>query len=581
MTVLLSLSGCGDFFAEKPTEMQSRAILNELSQIRIIPEVNYPIPEAYKAPPKIIRSKKDTKVFYFAKYHTVDKLAGLITPQFGFTVSQNKATNQLVIKCLDDDEANNILEFLEATDVPPIQVKIDCLISELYADVTMDWETTLEIENLLGEAITLGGKVEESGVLLPAFPGAALREIGRSKFGLKVGYSTDQFKALVDLLVSRGYLKILMNPTLEVVNGQTARIMTSEHVPLEKETWRGEELYQTTEYKEVIDELIITPHVFADGYIGLETMAIIGSKSTPEGVKQTPIITRKEIENKENRIRQGESLVIGGIKKTEKRSVVRGVPVLKDIPLLGVLFSSKDFEERAKETIFIITPTISSGGVKPAKLSEQIKRKHEPPVQEPALQDTIMDPFGFYRRSKALDKKTKDVDQKLLEAEAMMTRAELTAKEAGKAKTDAEQTQAQADKLKAEAQNEKQQAQTATANAQKAEVEATKVRAQADKINAEAQNEKLQAQTATANAQKAEAEATNARAQADKAKADAQKAEEQARQQKEQAEAAKNEAQKAEADAKKAKEQADEAKDQAEKAKAQTKTQQPDSSQNQ
>ena len=69
------------------------------------------------------------------------------------------------------------------------------------------------IENLFGEGITLGG--QERQRQSSAFPGAALRDPARAKFGLKVGVSRDNFQALVDILVSRGYLKILMNPSLK------------------------------------------------------------------------------------------------------------------------------------------------------------------------------------------------------------------------------------------------------------------------------------------------------------------------------------------------------------------------------
>jgi len=393
---ILFSTGCGDFFAQKPSELHSKAILSELEQIRPVSDPNIGVPYIYKEPPAILETKKGVRLFYFTQHHTVDKLAGLIKEQLGYVVSQSPATNQLIIDCPNPEEAQITLEFLGQIDVPPIQVKIDCIISELYADLTMDRETTLKIQNLFGENINLGGKEvwEKAGstfekVLRPAFPGASLRDEARELIGLKVGYTRNlgveghEFKALVDLLVSRGYLKILMNPTLEVVNGETAQIEARDFVPLPKEVEVVSNgliyPYMTTEYQWVVDSLEITPHAFADGYIGLETTAQIGSKSTPEGVKQIPIITERKVTNKENRIRHGESLIIGGIRKSEERDVIRGVPVLKDVPILGLLFSSRDFEERAKEIIFIITPTISTGGMPNEKMVENIRKKHEPP----------------------------------------------------------------------------------------------------------------------------------------------------------------------------------------------------------
>ena len=413
---ILCLSGCGTFFEHHTTEMHSEEILEDISRIKTVQQVGAK-PQIYKEEPIIIEQtvagKKEYKLFYFCKYHTAEQLKTLAEDQFAINIFDEKgksttlpdykvsampATNQLIVRCPTHDDANAVLDLLTLSDIPPIQVRIDCLISEVYADVTMDWETTLQIENLLGENIALGGLPGKA-----AFPGAALRDAARATFGLKTGYSINEgvegheFKALVDLLVSRGYLKILMNPTLEVVNGQDAEIMTSEHVPLDQisnvHPITGV-ITTTTQYIDVVDSLKITPHVFADGYIGLETTALIGSKSTPEGVKQIPIVTKRQVINKENRIREGESLIIGGITKTEKRSVVRGVPFLKDVPILGILFSSKDFEERGKEVLFIITPTISTGGVPNTDMIEMLREKHAMPTSTEEPHQIIAQPFS-------------------------------------------------------------------------------------------------------------------------------------------------------------------------------------------
>lgn len=242
---------------------------------------------------------------------------------------------------------------------------------------------------MLGESVWLGPTGQTYGTavmdllnetsVLPAFPGASLRELARGKMGLKTGYVTDDFLALVDLLESQGYLKIVMNPTLEVVNGKTATISSSQRVPIQQtylRDSRSDWMETKIEFEEVIDSLEITPHVFAGGYVGLETTIILGSKLTPEGVKQLPIITKKQINNEENRIRPGESLIIGGIRKTEKRDVIRGIPFLKDLPLIGVLFSGRDFEERVVETVFILTPTISTGGIPVKDMIKKIEDKH-------------------------------------------------------------------------------------------------------------------------------------------------------------------------------------------------------------
>ena len=560
-----SLSYCdaaGDFFDSRATELESKNTLRELEAVRETPDVKIPRPQMYIDPPVIIEGtvagKKDAKLYYFSKYHTVDKLITIFNQQFiktlydnegkplpsvGYTVDQIPATHQLIVSCPSVEYAQGVLVFLQQIDVPPIQVHIDCLVSEVYADHTLDWETTVEIQNLLGEEIALGGKYNDDGGLLPAFPGAALRDVARSKFGLKTGYVGNagvqghEFTALVDVLVSRGYLKILMNPSLEVVNGEMAYFEMTERVPLDMLTISTLErdIYTERNYVKIVDALRITPHVFADGFIGLETYALIGSKMTPEGVKQVPIVTKREITIAENRIRKGESLIVGGIRKVEQRSIVRGVPFLKDIPLLGVLFSSKDFEERAKEIMFIITPTISTGGLPNKDIVADIQRKHTP-VKNSDLIENLKDPFGAGAY-------TALVEQEAIEAEVGRLRAEMEKAAADRKgeellkqiATAGRQVQGQTkqgERARAAAKTETTAAKAAieTAKAQTVQTQ-TKI-AEAQKLLAgekaritAAATEQKQAtdaaKTATAAAAAAQAEAKAAKAAAAKAKAEA------------------------------------------------------------
>jgi Flp pilus assembly secretin CpaC len=537
------LGGWESISAQTDKEREAEQTLHDL-RISMTREPNAPIPEVYRTAPKIfeqiVGGAPEWKLFYFCKYHTSDELKKIIHEQFAtklfdekgkstqvtdYTVSSNPATNQLIVRCPMREDIDAVLETLQQVDVVPIQVRIDCLISDIYADMTFDRETTIAIENLFGEDIAMkpagtafGADVRQlvrDGDYLPAFPGASLREVARSRMGLNVGYlsKTHNFTALVDMLESRGYLKVLMNPTLEVVNGGTARVMSSQHVPIDITTMRStisDYLETRTDYEDVIDSLEVTAHVFADGYIGLETAVEIGSKNTPEGVKQIPIITKKQIDNKENRIRQGESLIIGGIRKNENFAVVRGIPILKDIPLLGYLFSSEDTEKRAIETIFILTPTISTDGRSVKEVMDEIQRKHEPDRQS-GLTEIITDPFGIKAREEERKRTVQDAEQSRLEAEVDKAQARIDVREAEKRADTAEEklnrVETEAEKVKAEA--------------EKAGAEAEAKTKAAEKANAEAQAKAKAAEEAKANAEKALAEAKKAQQEANKAKAEA------------------------------------------------------------
>lgn len=525
--------GLENISAQTDKEKEAEQTLRNLKISVFSPEPNVPIPEPYTTPPKIseqiVGGVSEWKLFYFCKYHTSDDLKKIIHEQFAtklfdekgkstsvvdYTVSSNPATNQLVVRCPMRDDIDAVLETLNEIDVKPIQVKIDCLISEVYADMTFDRETTVAIDNLFGEHVAMnpagtafGADVQQlvqDGDYLPAFPGASLREVARSRMGLNIGYlnaakAGHTFTLLIDLLESRGYLKILMNPTLEVVNGGTAKVLSSQKVPIDQTTMRStisDYLETSTVYEDVVDSLEVTAHVYADGYIGLETSILLGSKNTPEGVKQIPIITKKQIDNKQNRIRQGESLIIGGIRKNEEFAVVRGIPILKDIPILGYLFSSEDTEQRAVETIFILTPSISTDGRQREDVMKDIQRKHEPDSPS-GLSEMITDPFGLKARDEARKRNIEEAEQARIEAEVEKAQARIDIREA------------------------EERAQKAEAERNRFETEAGKIKADAEKANAEAQAKAKAAEEAKVAADKAIADAKKAQEEANKAKAEA------------------------------------------------------------
>ncbi len=606
--VVIWVGGYCNLFAQTKTEHNAEKALKDLQIDVTAVEPNIPIPEIYTTPPKIVKQmvggEPEFKLFYFCKQHTSDELKKIVHEQFAtklfdkkgketklvdYTVSSNPATNQLIVRCPTEEDANAVLELLEMVDVPPIQIKIDCLISEIYADFTFDRETTVAIENLFGEGIAMkpGGLpfgasiqdlIDQGDEILPAFPGASLRELIRSRMGLNIGYlsTTRDFTALVDLLESHGYLKILMNPVLETVNGKTAIVKSTQHVPLQTITKfipvrsGGEYAPQTEiEYIDVIDSLEVTPHVFADGSIGLETSILLGARNTPDGVKQVPIITKREITSKENRIRPGESLIIGGMRKTVKFGVVRGVPILKDIPLIGFLFSGEDTEQRAVETVFILTPTYSTGGRPKKEVMEEIRKKHEP-ASPGKLQEAIKGIFGGKSPKEEKQQKALEAERSRLDAQAEKALARNAAREAEargkrvtaeaqKATSDAAKTKANAEKLIAEAKELMAQAEAKTKAAETAKAAADKAAADATKTKAEAEKTKADAQKTIAQADKKAKAAEAAKAAADKMTADAKKAQAEAETAKAEADAKARAAEKAKQEAEKSKEESDKA----------------------
>ena len=171
--MVLLFGGWGVSLAQTDTEHKAEQTLSDL-KINLTGDPNVMVPEVYTAPPKIfeqiVGGKSEWKLAYFCRHHTSEVLRKIIHEQFAtalfdkkgketklvdYTVSSSPATNQLIVRCPSQEDAQAVLEVLDAVDVAPIQVKIDCLISEVYADMTFDRETTIAVENLFGESIAM------------------------------------------------------------------------------------------------------------------------------------------------------------------------------------------------------------------------------------------------------------------------------------------------------------------------------------------------------------------------------------------------------------------------------------------
>jgi hypothetical protein len=243
----------------------------------------------------------------------------------------------------------------------------------------------------------------------------------------------------------------------------------------------------------------------------MATSIRIGSRSKPEGVVQRSIITERSIQVAENRIKPGESLVIGGMRKSEKRSVIRGVPFFKDLPIIGILFSSKDFEEKGTEIFFILTPSISSGGRDHNVVTEEIRRKHEKPQVEMGLDKMIGEPFWGGSYTKVIESKAAKTEVDRLKAEADRDESILRLEDEQQKALQAQQEVERIRKQAADLQKEAEEAQVRARSAHETAT-VTQQQRQMDQQRIEELSE--QARKAMEEAQQIEADARQARQQA-------------------------------------------------------------------
>jgi len=152
-----------------------------------------------------------------------------------------------------------------------------------------------------------------------------------------------------------GKLKVVSNPKILTVDNGKAMIKQGKSIPVRKLTTEGT---VSTEYKDVTLDLIVTPHITPDKSI---SMVIEIKKEeldpTVPSVEGVPGTDKKEASTNVI-IKDGETIVIGGLYKVATNDSETGVPGLMKIPILGWLFKSKREQTSTNELLIFVTPRI-------------------------------------------------------------------------------------------------------------------------------------------------------------------------------------------------------------------------------
>ena len=197
---------------------------------------------------------------------------------------------------------------------------------------------------------------------LPSRTGAAHTTVGNTNTGdsgLKVGIITHSVAAFIKALDAVTDTTVLANPKLLVVNRQKAELLVGEKLGYLSSTATDTSTTQSVEFLEIGTQLTLRPFVSNDGFIRIELKPSIsdGNTSRTVGSFVVPETTNQEITTNVV-IRNGQTVVLGGLFKEDTEVARRQVPFFGDIPLLGVAFKGQDDTVSRNEVIFLITPTI-------------------------------------------------------------------------------------------------------------------------------------------------------------------------------------------------------------------------------
>ncbi len=247
----------------------------------------------------------------------------------GVRAEVEKTTRSLIVQG-SETQLKDVAAFLSSLDTPRPQVLVEARILDVEVEALRNFG--VEWENQVG--------VDGSG----------------SPHVFYLSMNLDQLDATLRFLQEKGYSQVLASPKISAIDGEQARILIGERVPIVTEFTDPEgRIYQTVDYADAGIGLTIAPIIAADGSVTLEIRTEISSVVDPDA--RFPTFRTREATSTV-RVYDGRPLIIGGLIEEEERERMTGIPYLNQLPLLGVLFGRRTVTNVQTETIIILVPHI-------------------------------------------------------------------------------------------------------------------------------------------------------------------------------------------------------------------------------
>lgn len=296
-----------------------------------------------------------------------ESTGSILSPRGSVIVDER--TNSLLVT----ETAEKLEEFrrlIKLIDIPIRQVLVEARIvvatSESSEKLGIRWGGA-EINSVNGSdgrIITGNGNAATSllGGNSPSFNDSMAVDLGVPDAGassLLLGYVRDSQLLALELsaIESNGNGEIVSQPKVITGDKQQATIKSGQQVPFLESSASGR---TTVKFKDVVLQLDVTPHITPDDKVIMDLVInqdSLGGFITGELGSQIPLIDTNEL-NTQVLVGHGETVVLGGVFRTENLDSVTKTPFFGDLPYIGRLFRSTNTRQVKTETLIFITPRI-------------------------------------------------------------------------------------------------------------------------------------------------------------------------------------------------------------------------------
>lgn len=261
------------------------------------------------------------------------------------TIVPDERTNSLLIRASPDDY-DLIKSAVDELDIRPLQVLIEVLIVEAQDNGTFSLGADLGLppQSLAGGSVS--GKTAGGGL------GDLVLDF------MNIGHA--QVSATIRAAQSKGLVQIVSQPTLIASNNVEASFLVGSQRPfiqvsrsLPTDTPVQDQVVQ---YKDVGTQLTVKPTINQDGYVSLVIDQEVNN-ATDQSEFDAPIISTRSAKT-QVLVKDGQTIVLGGLRDHEKDQTKDGIPILSQLPLIGGLFGGVSRTNNKTDIFIFLTPRI-------------------------------------------------------------------------------------------------------------------------------------------------------------------------------------------------------------------------------
>jgi type II secretion system protein D len=277
------------------------------------------------------------------------------------------------------------MDLVQGLDRPEPQVMVSVLIAEVSINDAVDLGVEIAGQDLnFSDSATVGPNGVIQGSDFDVVGGSSLGAAGPLGFSFTV--TGEDFNFLFHALQTDNRIEVLSRPVLMVRNGEEGNITIADQVPVvtSSQITESGQTNVTPGREDVGIVLTATPHISPDGYVTIELKQEIsnigGEVQLSEDLSQ-PIFSTREVTTNVT-VRDGETVVIGGLIQSRDSDTETKVPLLGDIPYLGFLFRSTSVSSNKTELLVVLTVDI-------LRTDEDVRRMSVEQRDKFVLPDTV------------------------------------------------------------------------------------------------------------------------------------------------------------------------------------------------